>query len=182
MDRKVLGALWEQIQFNRVDTIDHRTFVPPSSLQSILTPAAVSAAVSELTCSDEDRLGLAGTICEHGIITFAILIWIKNADAIVDFRRHMCLDERLPLDSDTASAVASNFAPTFLRTQVEFLPHQFSVGEDVEIPESRILPFVSEVAPCRVGGFGAVRQLEVHSSVQTFFPPTVKRPPTCNVV
>ncbi len=149
--RDTLHSLWIQIQNNRVDAIDGRCFVPPASLASIFTPAAVSAAVAELSCAAEDRIGLAYDIRNGGVATFAVLVWMRRADVVVDFRRHRCLD-RLPLDATTAKRVAGECAPTFLRLQWEFRPYHFRRGHDVEITRSEILPFVRELDSPTSGG------------------------------
>ncbi|KAF7552678.1 hypothetical protein G7Z17_g4178 [Cylindrodendrum hubeiense] len=170
-ERRTINALWEQIQYNRILALDRRYFVPPSSLETIFTPAAITAAIGELHCEVEDRLGLAVDIQSHklAVTTFAILVWIKCADAVVNFRRHGCLG-RLPLGAEFADTVAPGFALAFLQVQWEFLPYILHSGMDTVIPESRILPFVRQLGPPISGGFGTVERLEIQPSLQDFFP------------
>lgn len=163
-----LDSIWIQIQNNRVDTIDGRSFVPPTSLSTIFTSTAIAGAVAELSCAAEDRLGLADAIRHSGIPTFAVLVWMSQPSLIVVFRRKRCLD-RLPLDEETARQAAGKYAPTFVRLQWEFLPYHFQRDQDVEIGRE-ILPFVRDLGPLMPGGFGDIHMLEIHPSLQDFAP------------
>jgi hypothetical protein len=169
--RPTLDSLWVQIQNSYVKALDNRSFVPPSSLTTIFTSRAIAAAVAELSCAAEHRLGLAEAIHCGGIRTFAVLVWMKQPDLVVTFRRKRCLD-RLPLDQGTALATADEYAPSFLRLQWEFLPFYFRSGQDVDI-DLEILPFIRNLGPLTPGGFGDVEKLEIHPSLQSFAPHNV---------
>src|SRR5258706_16173510 len=97
--RPTLASLWIQIQNNRIEAVNGRGFVPPTSISSIFTPSAIDAAVTELSCAAEDRIGLANAIRRGGVPAFAVLVWISQPDLVVAFRRKRCLD-RLPLDEE----------------------------------------------------------------------------------
>jgi hypothetical protein len=175
--RETLQSIWKQIENNRVESTSGRYFVPPSSLAAIFTPLAISKAVAELKCEPVDRIGLAQAIQFDGTVTFAILVWMRVEDAIVEFRRHRCLDPSLPLHETTARKIAPNFGNTFCNeVQWEFRPYFFHRNEDVEIRPTEILPFIQEVEPQKLGGFGAVAQLVVHPSLQDFYPRKVTSP------
>lgn len=163
-----LASLWIQIQNNRVNTLDGREFVPPASLSAILTAPAIAAAVAELPCAAEDRLGLADAICHGGVPTFAALVWMSQPGLVVAFRRKRCLD-RLPLDDERVRQAAGEYAPTFARVQWEFTPYHFRCEPDVEIGRE-ILPFIRDLGPLAPGGFGDIRKLEIHPSLQDFAP------------
>jgi hypothetical protein len=166
--RPTLASLWIQLQNSYVETIDRRSFVPPTSLAAIFTSPAIEAAIAELSCAAEDRIGLVDAIRGIGTPTFAILVWMKQPDLVVAFRRKRCLD-RLPLDEETARGAAGDYAPTFLRQQWEFIPFYFRNGQDVEIGRE-ILPFVRSLGPLTPGGFGDIEKLEIHPSLQDFAP------------
>jgi hypothetical protein len=175
--RETLQSIWKQIENNRVESTSGRYFVPPSSLTAIFTPLAISKAVAELKCEPVDRIGLARAIQLDGTVTFAILVWMRVEDAIVEFRRHRCLDSSLPLDETTARKIAPNFGYTFCNeVQWEFRPYFFHRNEDVEIRPTEILPFIQEVEQQKLGGFGAVAQLVVLPSLQDFYPRQVTGP------
>ena len=157
-----------QIQNNHIDGLDGRAFLPPSSLSTIFTPSAIAAAVAELSCAAEDRLGLAAAIRHGGVPTFAILVWMYQPDLVVPFRRKRCLD-RLPLDEQTARQAAGDYEPTFVRLQREFMQYHFRCDQDVEIGRE-VLPFIRDLGPLTSGGFGDIQRLEIHSSLQDFAP------------
>ncbi|KAJ6439089.1 kinase-like protein [Purpureocillium lavendulum] len=175
MDRRpALEALWVQTENNRVAALGGRSFVPPSSLLTIFTRAAIVAAVKELICSEEDRIGLTDDILRDGVQTFAILISIRQPDQIVAFRRLRCLN-RLPLDEGNAAKLLGDHAPRFLREQWDFQPYYFRRGHDVEIAAPEVLPFIQSVDSPTSGGFGDIDKLEIHPSLQDFFPSATGR-------
>jgi hypothetical protein len=177
--KETIRSIWTQIENNRVRSISGRYFVPPSSLATILTAPAISKAVAELECEPEDRINLARTIQFRGRLIFAILIWMHEADAIVAFQRHRCLDSRLPLDEATAKSIVPNFGATFANdVQWQFQPYCFRRNEDVEIGEAEILPYIQEARGMTQGGFGTLIKLEIHPSLQDFNPLSVKVPLT----
>jgi hypothetical protein len=175
--RETLQSIWKQIENNRVKSTSGRYFVPPSNLTAIFTPLAISKALAELECEPEDRISLAQAIQPDGIVTFAILVWMRVEDAIVEFRRHRCLDSSLPLDETTAKKIAPSFGTLFCNeVQWEFRPYFFHRNEDVVIRPAEILPFIQKVGQQKLGGFGAVDQLVVHPSLQDFYPHKVTGP------
>ncbi|KAI6780598.1 kinase-like protein [Emericellopsis cladophorae] len=170
MDRRPgLQALWVQMENNRVAALGGRSFVPPSSLPTIFTRAAVAAAVRELACSTEDRIGLTDDILRDGVLTFAMLISIRQPDHVVAFRRMRCLNRR-PLDEENARKLLGDHAPSFLREQWVFQPYYFRRGHDVEIAPLEILPFIRSVDSQTSGGFGDIDKLEIHPALQDFYP------------
>jgi hypothetical protein len=172
---EMLCSLRIQIENNRVTAVGGRSFVPPDRLPAIFTPAAVAAAISELKCEEEDRLGLAADIQRRpgGVTTFAILVCIGHADWVVHFRRRGFLG-RLPLGDADAQLVAGESKATFLRQQWDFLPFRFARGCDVEIDTTIILPFLHQPRIITVGkGFGDVHELAIHHSLQDFIPDAV---------
>lgn len=173
--RQTLEALAIQIENNRVEAVGGRTFVPPSSLSAIFTRPAIAAAVSELSCADEDRLGLTDDIQDGGVPTFAILVSMRQPGLVINFRRHRCLN-RLPLDGPTAKRAAGDYASRFLREQWDFQPYHFRRGHDVEITGSEILPFIRNLGPLTSGGFGDTDKVEIHPSLQDFVPHEVWTP------
>jgi len=166
--RSTLDSLRVQIENSRVDGLDPRGFVLPSSLSTIFNSTAVAAAVSELRCTAEDRLGLADAIRRGGIPTFAILVAMSQPDLVVNFRKKRCLD-RLPLDVETARRAAGDFGAEFVRRQWEFLPYHFGLEQDVEF-DQEVLPFVGDRGLLGSGGFGDIRKLEIHPWLQNFAP------------
>jgi hypothetical protein len=176
--KETTRSLWKQIENNRIKSISGRYFVPRSSLTAIFTPLAISKAVAELECELEDRIGLSKDIHQDGIITFAILVWMHQEEAIVKFRRHRCLDSHGPLDASTAISIAPDFGNTFSReVQLEFRPHFFHRGEDVEFDQLDILPFTGVGKEQKGGGYGEITELAVHSSLQDFYPDKVRQRP-----
>lgn len=166
--QSTLTSLRIQIQNNRIPTIDGHGFVPPASLSTIFTHTALVAAVAELSCDAEDCLGLADAIQQEGLPAFATLVCMSLPDLVVAFRRKRYLN-RLPLEPETAKHLVGDLAPTFLRLQWEFIPYHFQRDQDVEIGHE-ILPFVRDLGPLASGGFGDIRVLELHPSLQNFAP------------
>jgi hypothetical protein len=143
-------------------------FVPQTALEHIFTASAIARCVAEVVCEVEDRIGLAAAIESHGTTIFAILIWMRQEDAIVAFRRSSCLD-RLPLDLTTALLVAPDFGRNLVEEhQWHFLPHSFREDEDIEIDPLVILPFMREIGQTEGGGFGTINRLELHPTQHDF--------------
>lgn len=176
---EVVKSLRAQIENNRILSTSNRWFVPESSLKTILTASAVEKALEELKCEREDRIPLAEAIRTEGIVTFAILIWMHAADAIVEFWRHATLDRSLPLHEDDANLRLPEYGTTFARRdQWEFLPHVFRRNTPYqEIDARRILPFIRyrEIPePLGSGGFGTVFREEICSTLQQFYQEKVR--------
>jgi len=175
--RDTLQSIWKQIENNRVRSSSGQYFVAPLSLTAILTRPAIEKAVAELNCEPQDRRELARAIEKDGMITFAILVWMHAEDAIVEFRRHRCLDDRWPLDKQTVREFAPEFATTFCNEfQWQFRPYSFKRNEDVRIQPTEILPFIEELEGQKTGGFGTVSRMIVYPSLQDFYPLTVIGP------
>lgn len=150
--------------------MDRRLFVPEASLQKIFTLQAIARAVAELKCQPEDHIGLADAIRLQGVTTFAILIWMNREDSIVGFRRWECL-ESARLSEDAVSVIAPSFGLDFVREYSwQFRPHFFHRGDDIEINERKILPFLRDMGQVAEGGFGTVNKIEVHPLLQDFYP------------
>jgi hypothetical protein len=175
--RETLRSLWTQIENNRLRSTSGQYFVPRSSLSTIFTPSAIEKAVAELKCEPEEHIGLAKAVQDEGIVTFAILVWIHQEDAIIMFRAHGALDDRLPLSEEPARLISPDFGATFAReAQWQFLPYIFRrnmANQHLEIEAERILPFVRELEPQVVGGFGTVFKEEIYPSLQEFYPEKV---------
>jgi len=172
--RETLKHLWAQIDMNRISSTSGHFFVPQASLKTILTESAIGKAVAELDCEPDDLLGLANVILNRGLITFAILVWMHQEDAITAFRHHGALDSRLPLREAEAQQIVPQFGTAFSREyQWQFLPHKFERDEYQEIESSRILPFVLEVEAPLTGGFGTVTKQYIHPDLQDFRPNAV---------
>lgn len=171
--RPNIEALRRQIRNVRCESIEKRPFVPAALLQSFFTPHAIKEAVSELDCQPEDRIGLGNAICSDGITTFAVLIWMGREDAIVDFRRWQYLNS-IRLSEETAIRIAPSFGVDFVREVAwQFRPHFFRLGENVEMDEREILPFLRETGVANEGGFGLVSKVEIHPLLQNFCPGSV---------
>lgn len=172
--RPVIDSLRLQIGSLRCLSIDKRSFVANAPLENILTPQTISQAVAELNCQPEERIGLGEAIQRKGITTFATLIWMRREDAIVDFRRRECLDGTL-LSEEAAVGIAPSFGVEFVREVLwQFRPHIFHLGDDLEIDERKILPFLRGVGNAEEGGFASVSKVEVHPLLQDFYPGSVR--------
>lgn len=172
-NRPHIDALRAQIRRVRAQSVDRRNFVPESSLLGIFTPQAIASAVTELGCSPEDELGLSDAICSRGITTFAILIWMHQESAIVNFRRWDCIDSK-QLSENLAVAIAPSFGSEFVHEYSwQFRPHFFHRGDCLQIDERKILPFVSETDFDEEGGFGIISKVEIHHALHDFYPQSV---------
>ena len=184
--KTTIQALRSQIGHNRILSTSQRYFVPPSSLSTIFTEAAVHEAVAELECEPEERIGLAQTILDKVIIIFAILVWMKEEDAIVIFRSHDVLDHNLPLDAPTAESISIDFGSSFAREyQWQFIPYAFSADmadHHRKIRSEYILPFIGGLGPYITGGFSIVHRLEIHPTLQGFHTATVRMTARLSVV
>jgi hypothetical protein len=171
--RATIDALRLQIGNIRCQSMDTRPFVPKVLLQHIFTPQTIAKAVAELNCAPEDRIDLQDAIQREGIVTFAILIWMRREDTVVAFRMRECLDI-IALTQDSVVAIAPSFGLEFVREHSwHFRPHFFHKGDNLEIDERKVLPFLREVGQTEEGGFGAVSKVEVHHLLQDFYPGSV---------
>ncbi|KAL8794049.1 MAG: hypothetical protein Q9195_003349 [Heterodermia aff. obscurata] len=169
-----IEALRAQIRNVRCRSMDGRLFAAESSIRRIFDAQAIKQAVAELKCHPEDRIGLAEAILHKGVITFAILVWMNREDAIVDFRRWEYL-ESTRLSENAATLFAPSFGVDFVREYSwQFHPHFFHLGDDIEIDERKILPFLRDVGQVDEGGFGIVSRIEVHPLLQNFYPESQK--------
>jgi hypothetical protein len=172
--RASIEGLYEEITRNRVRSESGRYFIQPSKVRGIFTLAKIDHVVAEHIRDAHERVGLAEKIWKEGTILFAILVWMKEADSIVRFRNHECLDDKLPVDEARALEIVPTFGRAFAREyQWQFLPYLFK--RDMCNYHRRIdqvgviFPFVGNVEPVAEGGFGTVSKLTIPTSLQEFF-------------
>ncbi|KAF2133871.1 kinase-like protein [Dothidotthia symphoricarpi CBS 119687] len=170
--------LYQQLEESRVKSTSGVYFILPLKLRDILTPAQVDLAVQEINCEAHERIGLSRKLVEDGLVTFAILIWMRRTSAIVRFRDFECLDRKLPLDETKAREIAPEFGISFAReVQWQFLPYFFQsdmCDYHRHIHDAgMVFPFVGQVEDIGEGGFGKVTKLEIPASLQGFYRETV---------
>lgn len=155
----------------QVETASGQWYVPPAIVQRMLSESVIQAAVAELDCSPDERLGLADDIHHRGIIIFALLIWLKRPNEIVRFRSHDCLDAKLPLSQSEVERVAPSFSRCFaLEHQWEFIPFDFPEGMALShrnLRDNLVVPFV-RVEGLDKGSFSAVSRTWIPSTLQSF--------------
>lgn len=177
-DRKITHALWTQIANNRVRSILGQHFLPPSSLPTIFTEYAISQAVEELQCEPDEKVRLAQDISEKTTVIFAILVWMRKEDSIVDFRNHGVVDANLPLDMDRANQISPELGDSFAREyQWQFIPYIFPSDMATHhkvFQTDKILPFVAEQKRIAVGGFSHVTEVNIHPHMQKFYSEPVR--------
>lgn len=173
-----ISRLRTEISNKRRRSTTGQHFLPCSDLRTILTAEQIRNAVAELSCPDHERIGLATKISNEGVRLFAILIWMKEENAIVDFRDHDALDSRLPLREERAKEIAPEFGKALSEEiQWQFLPYKFkndmqdhhTIIDDTR----RILPFLEEER-LEGGAFGDISKMTVLSTQQEFYPNEVR--------
>jgi hypothetical protein len=173
-----LEYLYSQIEHARVRSTSNRYFIQPSKVREIFNPQLIGSALAEIDCQDYDRIRLLEQIQHDGIITFAILVWMRRADFIVKFRNSDHLDSKLPIDERRAEDIASEVGLSFAREyQWEFLPYVFR--KDMSDNHRKIydlcliFPFVDE-NDLGEGGYGQISRLTLPSNMQEFFTNVVR--------
>lgn len=167
--RKNIGQLRKQ-------SICNRSFVNPHELRALFTKDTIEKSVKECHLRGSDLPGILSKIYEHGITVFAILIWMKEEDAIIKFIEHDTMDAGLPIEEARAKEVVPDFGEHFYNVQWEFLPRVFEKSmrdKHGKIRKEVILPFIREV-PLGQGGYSDVFLMSVAPSQQLFFPNQVR--------
>jgi hypothetical protein len=162
--------LWKGISEKRRRSADGKHFVSTSELRALCERELIYDSIAELNCADHERIGLAAKVFEHGIITFAILIWMKREHSIIEFRNHDALDASLPLHEDRAVKIAPEFGTVLAREiQWQFLPYTFrnDMCDYHRVIDNRniIFPFLNE-EPLTEGGFGEISKVTLQSCQQ----------------
>ena len=170
-----LETLARRISALRCQSLTGQYFVPKLSLREHLTSQVISQAVVELDCPPEDRIGLAEAIERSLLLTFSVLLWIRNAAAIVKFWRSGHLDEKLPISEVEAKLIIPDSGTLFFQEQYQFKPHFFVLYGDYEIKQAVILPFIREIGTIDSGGFGEIAKVEIHPLSQNFVSRPVRK-------
>lgn len=162
-------------QLRKLSTCN-RSFINPQDLRVLLTKDAIKKAVNECHFEEHDLPGIVSKIHDQGITIFAILVWMKEEDAVLNFIEHDAMDARLPIEEGRAKEIVPDFGEHFSReVQWEFLPRTFEKNmsnNHVRIRKEVILPFIEE-SPLGEGSFGDVFLMSVVPSQQQFFPEQV---------
>lgn len=167
-----ISTLQEQIQDGMVTSIFQRRFLPNDKLDEIFTFDAIKNAVTELTCSPDDRIKLVDTIHNEGKKVFAMLIYRNWQNLIIDFRKHGALDNRLPFSEDEAVAITGRDIGCHLAQDIQWAFCPYIFPEKMwechrQVEETRILPFIS-TEKIGLSGFSVVDKLSISPSQQNF--------------
>lgn len=178
--RATIDSLRTQMSNNLVLAENGRNFIPDQILAIIFSATAIENAVGELECHPSDRINLAKDILQQGRKLFALLVWINEAECIVDFRGHQTLDRSLPLRHELAQQIAPMIGARLVADQWIFLAFDFPRDMDTfhrKIKENQILPYVHQPEQVVDGFSSYVDKVEIHASQQGIFPLEVSPKP-----
>lgn len=167
-----IGALRRRIEESLVTSISKQRFLPRDRLHAIFDLHAIKSAVQALTCGPDQRIKLVDTIHNDCKAVFAMLMYNRLENYIVDFRRHGFLDSQLPLTKERAEEITdSEIGPRLaLDFQWMFLPYVFrkSMLEcSHRIAEGYILPYIT-AEQIGTGAFGDVDKVAIPASQHEF--------------
>ncbi|ETS80391.1 hypothetical protein PFICI_07920 [Pestalotiopsis fici W106-1] len=167
-----IDALCSQIRNSLVKSTSGQSFLPNDKLHEIFSFTTIQRAVENLNCKIDDRISLSSTIHNEGKRVFAMLIYSRCPDQIVEFRKHRFLDSRLPLSEVDAERIVGKHVGYLLFDTFQwiFCPYEFSktmCEHHHEIQKGVILPFIS-VEPVGNGAFGEVKKVNILASQQDF--------------
>jgi hypothetical protein len=177
--RPTVNRLRDQLEKKALKSVEtKRLFIPPTVSHSVFTEQDIILAVRELDCEEHDKIGLASTIYNEGVVTFAILVWMRCEDYIVFFRNHEGFD-KLPMSEIRARMIAPDIGGSFAKeVQWQFIPYHFKADmcdyHRIIDDADTIFPFIGEVIHIATGGQGEISQLELVSSLQDLISSKVK--------
>jgi hypothetical protein len=142
---------------------DGRPFISRHALQQQLSRDRIKKLLDYHLIRNVD----VGTIYDHYICVFGILIQIQKYEYIPYFVAHEHFsDDWLPFRDSTCwfDEYRDDFFSAFYESQWAFCAQKFRLGrlDNIQIPEDRILPFVAKRV-IKKGSDSLVEQVDLHS-------------------
>jgi hypothetical protein len=173
MTSLTMDGIIQQISFIQRASINGGTYVSKAALKPILTKETIIDILKEYTDQPWSVTSLAESILESALVTFAILIWIRNPAAIVDFVDRQELDSRLPFKATDLRIINLDISQ-FFDAQWVFLPVFLRKGRFRKLRDREVIPFeTEEKKPELDGSYGSISQVTVDRSMHDFTPEQV---------
>jgi hypothetical protein len=143
-------------------------YVLKHGLRQILERKTVVHILKESAIPDWRVAKLATSVCDNGVLVFAILSWIQKPEAVVDFVDKHELDDRLPFRVNDLPNISPDI-PQFFDVQWAFLPVFLRKGDFRKFRHKEIIPFKSELGePDLDGSSGAISKVTIEPSLHDF--------------
>lgn len=169
----VLDVLSARISTLRRTSASGESYVSKQELQQLFNRMNVIDTLKECRVPEWRISTAATTICDIGLVTFAILLWIRRPEVIIDLVDKQELDSRLPFDKNSLSDIASS-APQFFDAQWAFLPVSLTLHGFRIIRPKEVIPFTSDTAkPEMDGSFGTISKVTIEPLLQSLVPEAV---------
>lgn len=169
----VLDVLIARISTLRRPSARGEPYVSKQGLQQLIDRLSVTDTLKECRVPEWRISIIATTICDIGLITFAILIWIRRPEVIVDLVDKQELDSRLPFDKNSLPDIALS-APQFFDAQWSFLPVSLTLHGFRILRPKEVIPFTSDTAnPDMDGSFGTISKVTIEPLHHNLVPEAV---------
>ena len=156
----------KRILERQLRTAHHRRFLPDAALSEVVSEQAVADVISStVNLPYHERMSLVEFVLRGAKKIFCILVWIQAVPSIISFFRSQEFDPRLPfkLEDLEKIGVIDASAQEFETTQWDYIAPVFEKWAR-RLQPGHILPFKSDKSiPNAVGGYGAVRRVELYS-------------------
>ena len=164
--RTSVEELRKRILERQLVTANKGRFLPDVALSEVITEQVVVDVISSSSIPRHDQTDrLIKSVLHHAKKIFCILVWIREVPFIDIFVRSREFDPRLPFEPKYLEkiGVSGTAAREFDKTQWEYIAPVFDKGTR-RLDLRHILPFKSnESIPNAVGGYGAVRRVELYN-------------------
>lgn len=160
-----LESILTQIKESQKTTADGASFFPPDELRRLFNQEIVTNLLVECQVAKHRISNVAIQICESGIITFALLIWLGSPEKIVELVDMQELDNRLPFHEASAPSIMSSM-PQIFDAQWSFRPVHLRKHQHRQLQAKEILPFIKEKrTPELDGSFGMISEVTIERTL-----------------
>ena len=167
--RTSVEELRKRIHERQLETANEDRFLPDVALSEVITEQVVVDVISSSSIPrHEQKDHLIEFVLHDARKIFCILVWIREVPFIDSFFRSREVDPRLPfkLEYLVEIGVSGTAAREFVTRQWDYIAPVFDNGTR-RLELRHILPFKSvKGIPNAVGGYGAVRQVELYNAHQ----------------
>lgn len=166
-----MAGLRDRLRGLRIKSTSGRYFIPDGKVESLISEDIVWDAVSKLKIDRINFPEVSMVVNGGGKRTFAILVMLREEDAIWDLVKHdqftaLILDAKLPWSYDNLHQILGprfEVAKEFVELQWEFISPVFDKLKGHRLLHAdTILPYISELRLSKEeGSFGAIYKTEV---------------------
>jgi hypothetical protein len=166
-----MASLRDRLRGLRIKSTSGRYFIPDGKVESLMSEDIVRDAVSKLKIDRINFPEISMVVNGGGKRTFAILVMLREEDAIWDLVKHdqftaLILDAKLPWSYDNLHQILAprvEVAKEFVELQWEFISPVFDKLKGHRLLHAdTILPYISELRLSKEeGSFGAIYKTEV---------------------